>query len=157
MKKISVVNSRIHGKGVFATHAISKGELVGFIKGPVIHKVNNSLRDTFSNPDWVGFKQNYWTDPLPPFKYLNHSCSANCGIKGTRSLYAIQAIKAGEEISIDYSTTELDENWYLECSCGSAKCRKEVRSIQSLSKSLFNRYDPYIPTYHRKFYLVHCI
>lgn len=157
MKKILVVESHIHGRGLVAKEDIVKGELVGFIKGPVMYKVNKSLRDTFSHPDWVGFKRNYWTDPLPPFKYLNHACAANCGVRGTRSLTAIRNIKAGEEITIDYSTTELDLNWFLDCNCGFKECRKSVKSIQSLSRKVFDRYDPFIPTYNRKFYLANCV
>lgn len=157
MKKVSVFDSHIHGKGLVADEDIKKGELIGYIKGPVMYKQNKTLQEVFSNPDWVGFKRNYWTDPLPPFKYLNHSCMANCGVRGTRSLHAIHAIKAGEEITIDYSTTEIDERWFLDCNCGERSCRKKVTSIQSLPKSLFYRYDPFIPTYHRHYYLANCL
>lgn len=157
MKKFEVRNSRIHGRGLVATQDIAKGEFIGFIKGPVRYEVNQTLRETFSNPDWVGFKRNHWVDPEPPFKYLNHACSASCGVKGVRTLHAVRNIKKGEELTIDYSTTELDENWFLDCQCKLPECRKRVASIQSLPKRVFNRYDPYIPTYNRHFYLMHCL
>ncbi len=157
MKKICVYDSHIHGKGLMASEKIERGELIGYIKGPVMYRENQTLRETFSNPDWVGFKKNYWTDPEPPFKFLNHSCQANSGVRGTRSVYAVRRIKAGEEITIDYSTTELDERWFLDCKCGAPKCRHTIRSIQSLPKPVFDRYDPFIPTYNRNYYLTYCV
>ncbi|MCA9361080.1 SET domain-containing protein [Candidatus Kaiserbacteria bacterium] len=156
MKKISVVKSAIHGRGLVAKEPIKKGEFIGTIKGPVMYKVNKTIKDTFSHPDWVGFKKNYWTDPLPPAKYLNHSCEANSGIKGTRTLHAVKDIKEGEEVTIDYSTTELDLNWFLDCQCSSKKCRNKVTSIQNLPKEVFNSYLPFVPTYNKTYYIKYC-
>jgi len=153
MKKIEVRKSKIHGRGLIAAEGIKKHEFIGFIKGPTQYQENKTLRDALSHPDWVGFKKNYWTDPLPPFKYINHSCDANCGVAGTRKVFAVKDIKLGEELTIDYSTTEIDENWFLDCTCKSKQCRKKVQSIQSLPQKTFQNYLPYIPSFIRKKYL----
>ncbi len=153
MKKIQIVKSRIEGRGIISTIDLKRGDFVGYIKGPIKHKINKGSRDSEANPDWVGFKKNYWIDPLPPFKYINHSCDPNCGIAGTKSVYAIKNIKAGDELTFDYAISEIDTNWKLDykCRCGSKNCRKEIRSIQYLSKSVIQRYLPFIPTHFKKY------
>jgi SET domain-containing protein len=152
--KYTVGKSHIEGRGVFAATALKKGDFIGYIKGPIRHKVNKTTSEVLDirAADWVGYKKNYWTDPLPPFKYLNHCCEATAGIKGRCSLYAVVDILPGEEITIDYSTTEADERWYLNCLCGAKTCRKKIRSIQSLSPKIFKRYFPFIPTKLRELY-----
>jgi len=92
-KKFYVGSSKIHNKGIFALRNIKKGEIVGVIKGPKKFKINHSVNDALSNPDWVGFKVNNWIDPIPPYKYLNHSCNPNVAIGGHKTLVAICCIK----------------------------------------------------------------
>lgn len=152
MDRIAVIKSKIEGKGVAAKIRFKRGDFVGYIKGPIKHKVNKSDVDSRSHPDWVGFKKNYWIDPLPPFKYLNHSCDPNCGIMGMKRLTAMRDIEIGEEITFDYSTTEIDQNWELPytCRCGALNCRKIIRSFQTLDKSILKKYLPYIPTQYKK-------
>lgn len=150
---IEVIKSRIEGRGIISTQDIKKNGFVGYIQGPIKHKVNSGEKDSKAHPDWVGFKKNYWIDPQPPFKYINHSCEPNCGLSGTKTFRALKNIKAGEELTFDYSTSEIDTNWVLdyECKCGSKTCRKTIRSIQSLSKKKINEYLPHIPTHYMKY------
>lgn len=148
MTSILIKRSKISGNGIFAGQNFKKHDFVGFIKGPIVRKVNKSKNDSQGNPDWVGFKKDYWIDPLPPFKYINHSCDPNCGIRGTKTLYALRPIKIGEELTFDYSTSEIDTGWVLDhiCNCKSPSCRKKIKSIQTLSANTIKRYLPYIPT-----------
>lgn len=145
-KDLYVSKSSIQGKGLFTSRAIKKGDRALILKGERKRKVNKTVGDVFANPDWVGFNKNWWTDPRPPFKFLNHSCDPNIGIKGKVSFYALRDIKSGEELTFDYSTSEVDTRWSLKCGCGSKKCRGVVKSVQFLDKKTYNRYDPFIPT-----------
>jgi len=154
MDKIKIVKSKIHGKGIFATQDFKKGEFIGFVKGAIKHFKPNDTTDSLSYPDWIGFKKNYWIDPLPPFKFINHSCNANCGIAGTKKVYAVRSIEKGEEMTLDYSITEIEPEWFLKCNCGSKNCRKKVGSILTMPKKIFDTYQPYIPTYMKKYYLL---
>lgn len=151
-KKVVVTKSKIHGSGVVSIVDIKKGELITFIKGPVKKKINKTIDDVFDNPDWVGRSKFTWIDPMPPCKYLNHSCEPNAGVKGQRSLRALRDIKAGEEITIDYSTIEADTRWQMKCGCKSKKCRKVIRSIQFLQSKYFKDYLPYVPYGLKKIY-----
>jgi len=44
-----------------------------------------------------------------------------------RTIVAARAVGAGEEVTIDYATTEEDPGWELRCRCGSRGCRGVVR------------------------------
>lgn len=150
--KIVVRKSGIHGKGIFANTDIKKGSIVCIIKGPHMFMLNKNKRDALSNPDWVGFKINHWINPVPPFKYLNHSCNPNSGVKGSVTLVALKNIKIGEEITIDYSITEADTRWYMKCNCKSKNCRGIIKSIQFLPKKIYNKYTPNISKDFRSIY-----
>jgi uncharacterized protein len=154
MKKIKVVQSNIQGKGLIALENIKRGQFVGYVKGTIKFKINKTPADSAMNPDWVGFKANYWTDPLPPFKYLNHSCNPTCGLSGTKTVRAMRDVVKGEEITIDYSTTEVDPHWKLDlaCGCKSKNCRKKITSIHSLPAAIYKKYLPLVPSAIRHFY-----
>lgn len=153
MNKIQIIKSKIEGKGIATNVNLKKGDFVGYVNGPIKHKVNSSQKDSEDNPDWVGFKKDYWIDPQPPFKYINHSCEPNCGITGTKTVRALRNITAGEELTFDYSTSEIDPDWVLDytCRCGAKSCRKQIRSIQSLSEKKIKSYLPYIPTSFKQY------
>ncbi len=157
MAKVYVGKSKIAGEGMFVANDVKKGHRISFIKGKLKKKVNKGVSDSLANPDWIGFDKYLWIDPSMPYKKLNHCCSPNAGIKGKVSLYALTDIRAGEEVTIDYSITECDELWKLDggkkCNCGSRECRKIIGPIQSLSQKKFKSYMPYIPTAFIHFYL----
>lgn len=156
MRSVHVRESNISGYGTFAKNRIKKGQRIGYIKGERRFKINRGIEDTLANPDWVGLRTNWWIDPFPPFKFLNHSCNPKAGIKGTVTLCALQAIEAGEEITIDYSTIEADEFWEMgggaNCLCREVCCRGIIRSIIHLPSERFNAYHPFIPTFFQKLY-----
>ncbi len=151
-KNITISTSSIHGNGIFAKKDFKKGETVFIIKGKLIHWIVNNQKESLYGPDWIGIRKTVWINPDGAAKYLNHSCSANCGIRGKVKVTAIKDIKKNEEITVDYSITEIDRMWHMKCQCGSKNCRKTVRSIQFLPKKIYNKYNPYIPTYFKNIY-----
>ncbi len=151
-RKTVLGKSPIHGKGVLAFRDIKKDEIIFYIKGEIRHLKINSPKDSEVGPCWIGIKNETWIDPISPAVYLNHSCNPNAGIRGKVTLRASKDINKGEEIIIDYSTTECDEFWSFTCHCGAKNCRKKVRSIQYLDKKTFNKYLPYIPKYFQMIY-----
>ena len=101
----------------------------------------------------MGFGPGRWIVPAAdcPWRYINHSCEPNCGLKG-RTVVALRRIRKGEEITIDYSTTEEDPYWRMSCSCGSLRCRKQIGAIHTLPRSSFSRHLPLIPRFLRLAY-----
>ncbi len=149
---MEVQNSKIHGKGIFALKNIRRGETVFTITGKVVHWVVKDENSSLYGPCWVGMSKNRWIDPDGLANFLNHSCDPSCGIKGARRVTALRNIKHGEEITIDYSITEMDKLWHMKCNCKSLSCRKIVRSIQFLPKRVITKYTPFVPTYFMRVY-----
>jgi hypothetical protein len=138
-----VINTE-KGRGVLAGRLIPKGALVMRFEGPCF------TRETcpdFSEAIQVGVDSWMWSsgglDDL-----VNHSCDPNLGLfqqfkekEGGTFLMAIKEIKAGEELSFDYSTSMVDEPWDLEgCLCESEKCRKLVGNFLDMDKEIQQYY-----------------
>lgn len=149
-KKTFVGPSKIHGNGVIAKKNIKKGEIIFVIKGELLHW-NPDIPQPKNSEMWVGIDRNIWIDPHGVTRYLNHSSNPNSGIRGRVVLRAIKNIKRGEEITIDYSTTEEYTPWKMKDCKGEGE-RKFVRSIQFLPLKTYQKYLPYIPYYFQKVY-----
>ena len=153
MKQIYTCTSKINGMGIRVGENVKKGEFIFRFKGTPKFKINKSKEDALSNPDWVGVEKNKWIDPAKPYKFINHSCEPNTGIKGKITLMALKSIQAGDELTIDYSTIEGDPLWEMRCSCGEKNCRKIIRSIHSIPEKQFEKYLPYVSTYFKNLFL----
>jgi SET domain-containing protein len=115
------------GLGVFATRAIAEGALIMIVDGP---------EEAWQYDDEPGYGATYygvgrgrWVVPpedSPP-RFVNHACEPSARMADPRTIVAARAIAAGEEVTIDYATTEEDPGWSLDCRCGAASCRGVVR------------------------------
>lgn len=65
------------------------------------------------------------------WRFLNHACRPNAAIAG-RQLVALRAIAAGEEVTFDYNTTELELAEPFNCHCGACGGRL-IRGFKHLS------------------------
>lgn len=153
MKHIYVCASKIDGFGMRIGENAKKGDIIAYITGEMKFKVNKGLKDTFSNPDWIGISKNQWIDPDKPYKFLNHSCNPSAGVKGKVTLVALRDMSEGEEITVDYSIIEGDPFWEMKCTCGEKNCRKIIRSTEFIPGKQFKKYLPYVPTYFKNLYL----
>lgn len=152
-EKIYIGKSDLHGKGIFASIDIKKGETVFIMKGnKVKFLINNKKQAKIAGLNWVGFGKNEWIDPLKHCIFFNHSCNPNAGIKGHVRFVALRNIKKGEEVLFDYSLNEADIFWSIKCSCKNKQCRKTVKSIQFLPQKTFENYKTYVPKYFQKVY-----
>lgn len=111
IKLLTINNSHIHGKGLFATDAINKGNKISYFKGYET-KYGTIYSLTFENKN---------IEPTGVLKYLNHSCSPNARFFD-RWLVASRYIEFGEEITIDYKATESNISHHFECNCNSPNC-----------------------------------
>lgn len=133
-----------YGKGVFAEMDFTSEECVLEVQGVV--------------RDWddieSGSREEDTAIQIGPRKYLvphvfyigafvNHSCDPNCGIQLVNDrvfFVSIRDIRAGEEITFDYSTTMDSENWKMNCLCGSPQCRGLITDFKCLPKSVQEKY-----------------
>jgi SET domain len=120
---LRIADSGIDGLGLFAKRAFLADELVCQLKGAVKKRPHRSL------PNWIGIGPNHWIDPALPLQHINHSCDANVAFGRNRQLRAIRNIAPGEELVLDYSTTEADPEWAMACACRSPQCRQGIFAI----------------------------
>ena len=140
---VTVKESNIHGKGVFAVKDISKGKKIIEYTGERISwkvAVDRHPHDP-SQPNhtfYFGLEDESTIDAKfggNEAMWINHSCKPNCqsleedaGKKTKVFLYAKKNIKAGEELFYDYGLqlegkiTKAVKKDY-ECRCGNKKCR----------------------------------
>lgn len=118
-------SSPIAGEGVFAGRDFAAGEKIWTMTGMVY---GNSR--TGADPDFVGLGPGLWMDPDPPLNKLNHSCAPNAYFGPKRQLFALRPIRKGEEVTFDYSTSEVDPQWTMACDCRAKGCRRGLHAIQ---------------------------
>jgi SET domain len=124
-ESLIVKPSAIAGRGIHAAFGFGPSEEICTLTGSVLLD-SPSERD----PNSIGIARGVWIDPEFPLVFINHSCEPNSAFTGERTLVALRPIAAGEEVTMDYSTSEADVEWSMNCSCGSTACRSTLRSIQ---------------------------
>ncbi|MGV9197969.1 MAG: SET domain-containing protein-lysine N-methyltransferase [Promethearchaeia archaeon] len=153
MSKVYVAKASNLGKGIFAKNNIAKDEIIFTVKGTI----KKERYDPFTynaGPNWLALEKETWIAPFDnnPWRYINHNCDPNAGLKEKVTVVAMKEIEKDEQVTIDYSITEADPYWRMKCKCGENTCRKEIRSIRFLPQNLFQKYKNYIPKYLKNVY-----
>ena len=130
------------GKGLFTRRPFALFEQVFLLTGCERELPADLIEDAGANPNWFGIGKQRWIDPDWPYFFVNHSCEPCLAIRGDRTFVAIRNIAMGEELTVDYSITEIDAHWRMDCNCGLPACRTTIRSIQFLPAATFARYLP---------------
>lgn len=127
---VRVAPSRIEGNGIFAARDFAAGDVV--LETDDLREVTNGSPlpkgERLDHCDWLADGTTYLIPE--PMRFTNHSCDPNSYKQyrdGRRYTIARRAIRAGEEITHDYSVNGFgDGTW--ECSCGSERCRGTIES-----------------------------
>lgn len=145
-KKVTVRRSSVAGRGLFAVRPIKKGEVIFIAKGKTIRYKVNSRKDAQFGASWLALEKGVWLSPNKenPWNYINHSCDPTAGIKGKVTVRARKNIAPGEEVTIDYSTNELEPLWRMSCKCGSPKCRKLIRGAMATDPAVIINQYPFV-------------
>ncbi len=75
--------------------------------------------------------------------FLNHSCDPSTVIRG-REVFARRRIKAWDELTFDYDSTEYNMAEPFPCRCGSPRCRGVIRGYRHLTTLQRRRLQPYV-------------
>lgn len=127
------------GKGLFAKKDVPAGTVLCKVTGRQLRfEETILLKERESHTLQTDFDRYILCEP--PFLYSNHSCNPNCGINHNLQLVALRAIKKGEELFWDYSTSMLERHWTMKCSCGEKNCRKIITDFDLLPKNLQAKY-----------------
>ena len=78
--------------------------------------------------------------------YSNHCCDANLGMRGEITLVAMRDIKAGEELTHDWCTTD-DDTYNVKCNCGAPNCRGTLTGKDWQKPELQKKYSGYFSAY----------
>ena len=138
-----------HGLCLVTTELIRAGELVWELDEPTytlkeIESWSEERREAF---DWYGFQCGADRYSLPEglSREMNHSCDPNTWWSGSHSLVARRDIQPGEEVTYDYSTTDVDHVFEMECTCGSPRCRGTISNRDYLDPAWQEQYGSNLP------------
>jgi SET domain-containing protein len=151
--KTQLRDSKIHGRGLFATTDIAKNEIVAVKGGYIIDR--KTLREKIVprlGSVELQIDDDLFIAPITgeeresSMLYSNHSCDANLGIRGEITFVAMRDIRAGEELTHDWATTD-DDDYSVECNCGTPNCRKILTGKDWQLPELQKRYEGYFSAY----------
>jgi uncharacterized protein len=119
--------SRFAGRGLFAGTRIPARAKIGEYEGKVIGLAEARRRAKGRRIVAIVELERHAIDAAGMrrgFRYINHSCEPNTYFRCTPSraeVYALRAIRAGEELTCDYGESQHEGR--LPCRCGAASCR----------------------------------
>jgi SET domain-containing protein len=151
--KTEVRESKIHGRGLFATADIAKDEVVAVKGGHIISR--KQLRGKVTprlGPVEIQIGEDLFIAPVTEDEregsmlYSNHSCDANIGMRGEITFVAMRDIRAGEELTHDWATTD-DDDYSVKCNCSAPNCRGTLTGKDWERPELQARYAGYFSTY----------
>ena len=151
--KTEVRESKIHGRGLFATADIAKDEIVAVKGGHIINR--KTLREQVTphlGPVEIQIDQDLFIAPVTDEEregsmlYSNHSCNPNLGMRGEITFVAMRDIRTGEELNHDWAMTD-DDDYSVECKCGAPNCRQILTDKDWQRADLQKRYAGYFSAY----------
>lgn len=128
--ELRYVNDAI-GYGLFATRLIPKGTFT-WVHDDLDQIVDPGLEHRL--PPVLGALLNKYSYLEPRGRvlcwdhgrFVNHSCAPNCRSTGFDLEIAVRDILAGDEITDDYGSLNVD--YEFDCRCGSPSCRRTIRA-----------------------------
>src|SRR5205823_637192 len=94
-RKTEVRTSPIHGRGLFAREAISKGEIVAIKGGHVFDRPTLARLSPLLGPAEIQIADDLYIGPTTPAEwestmiFSNHSCDPNLGVQGQIAFVAM--------------------------------------------------------------------
>lgn len=137
-----VRRSKVHGRGVFATRTILKGEVIDeFVGERISHAEANwryRHRDINDNHTFLFTVSSRTVIDARrggnDTRYINHRCDPNCEPqirRGRVFIVAIRTIREGEELGFEYNIGREDDDppnvdEIYACRCGARRCRGTI-------------------------------
>lgn len=150
--KTVVRSSRIHGRGLFAADAISRGEIVAIKGGCIIDRARLAELQPTLDAAEIQIADGIFICPTTEehregsMIFSNHSCDPNLGLAGQIVFVALRDIVEGEELTHDWAMTD-DDDSSMPCQCGAASCRGVVTGKDWQRPDLQERYRGFFSWY----------
>jgi hypothetical protein len=151
---ISVRVSRA-GQGAFAARSFKKGEYICRVGGKVFRKSELPTPYDAVTDHYMQVGADRYIGPSGgPDDFLNHSCDPNAAVVRVGKVFyyrALRDIEVGAECTLDYSLTMDEDEWEMDCRCGSPSCRGRVRDFKYLPVPVREKYERLgvVPAYIR--------
>ena len=138
------------GKAVFARERIEVGELIAVWSGRLVSadELDDLPEDIRRHTAQV--EESLYLASLTPDEppdYINHSCEPNAGLDGQIAIVAMQLIRPGDEVTIDYAMCDGSPYDEFDCACGSVQCRGRVTGNDWRDPLLWKRYAGHFSPY----------
>src|SRR6187402_1231777 len=146
MRRFYVRRSAIHGRGVFASAIMARGDYLLEYKGEVLSEREANRRFARSEAEaghtfFFGIGDGRVIDGAVAgnsARWINHSCAPNCEAEQDNDrvyIRAIKKIKVGDEIFIDYrldagSRPSKAMKATYACRCGAKNCRSTMLYVK---------------------------
>ena len=144
MTETYIIKNNHLGKGVYSKVGFKKGEQIIEFSGELVQKKSIPKNIPCEKDYYMQIDLDFYLGPSGKADdYINHSCKPNSGLIFTDKeiyLIAIKDIKKNEEITWDYSTTLLNNEWTMNCECNEMVCRKIINGFNQLDKQLQDFY-----------------
>lgn len=144
-------NEVIEGKGLVASGFIAKGEVVSKLEPnqrtyriDYVLGLSQEQQDAYMHYCYQCDEENVVCEDGDE-KYMNHSCDPNTWWLDDETIIARRDIQAGEEITYDYATTDVDVPFEMECRCGEDKCRGTISHLDHLNTEWQEQYGEFLP------------
>ncbi len=139
-----VIRTRSDGqKGMFTLKPVCREAILIFYDGPIIdHPTRYSIQ----------IDEDKHIDGTPASNsYLNHSCDPNCYVDWDGVfLRAKRDLRAGEELTCNYLTTDWELHEKFVCRCGAPNCYGEMKGFGFLSREQQRALEPYVPEFMKR-------
>jgi hypothetical protein len=138
------------GEGTWAREPIAAGEVIVRWTGRIVTANGLARLPARSRANSIQVDEHAYLVPprLVAGDHVNHCCEPNAGLRGDRTLVALRAIAAGEEIGYDYATSDGSPYDEFACRCGSPHCRGAVTGEDwrrpELQARYRGRFSPYL-------------
>lgn len=140
------------GQGIFATDFIQKGEVVWRLDATekLIAKAD-ALKLSLEQKVYICKYRNKYLLVTDNSQYMNHSCDPSLWWLDDDTLIARRNIEKGDEITYDYSSTEIDadpvykDTWH--CKCGAINCRGKLNARDCLKESFQELHMRHLPSF----------
>ena len=138
------------GNAVIARDVIEPGELIAVWSGRIIAAEELDELAPEIRRHTVQVEEGLYLASLSadePPDFINHSCEPNAGLDGQITIVAIQRIRPGDEVTIDYAMCDGTAYDEFDCACGSRACRGRVSGADWRIPALWERYAGHFSPY----------
>ncbi|CAI5488960.1 unnamed protein product [Closterium sp. Naga37s-1] len=146
-------------KGMFALASVRRGEPLLVFAGKLVGLDYLLGSDERTQELSLRVNDHLWQVPHPTRgpetpDFINHSCDPNCGLEDSVTVVALRDIVQGEELSIDYGSTNAGvvrtSSDNFSCHCGASICRGVVTCDDWQLLELQQRLWPFFPPFIKR-------